>query len=100
MTTAEEKVEFYKAKINALKQEQKKQQKIVNEKKRKARNKRLIETGVIIEKFFGAEINLNKMSDYLSRRADYIKQDVVKLDQASQMPNNQSIIQSDGRMDE
>ena len=89
MTTAEEKVETIQARINALKQEQKKQQKIVNKKKRKARTKRLIETGAVVEKFFGAEINLDKMSDYLSRRAEYIKQDVVKLEQAGQMPNHE-----------
>ena len=89
MTTAEEKVETLQARINALKQEQKKQQKIVNKKKRNARTKRLIETGAVVEKFFGAEINLDKMSDYLSRRAEYIKQDVVKLEQAGQMPNHE-----------
>ena len=89
MTTAEEKVETIQARINALKQEQKKQQKIVNKKKRNARTKRLIEIGAVVEKFFGAEINLDKMSDYLSRHAEYIKQDVVKLEQAGQMPNHE-----------
>ena len=89
MTTAEEKVETLQARINALKQEQKKQQKIVNKKKRNARTKRLIETGAVVEKFFGAEINLDKMSDYLSRRAEHIKQDVVKLEQAGQMNSHE-----------
>ena len=75
MTTAEEKVETLQARINALKQEQKKQQKIVNKKKRNARTKRLIEIGAVVESALDAEVpkeDLPKLKEFLIRhKNDY-----------------------------
>ena len=66
MTTAEEKVEIIQAQINALKQKQKKQKQIVNNKKRNARSKRLIEIGVAAEKVLGAEITSDDLPKFYS----------------------------------
>jgi TolA-binding protein len=84
MATAEERVDKLQEQINKLKQEKKKQQEIVNRKKRNARTKRLIETGAIVEKYFGEELNLQKMEAYLAKRAKYIKSDVDKIENLHQ----------------
>ena len=88
MATAEEKVDKIQEKINALQLEKKKQLKIVNKKKRNARTKRLIETGAIVEKYFGEKLDLQKMDAYLAGRAKHIKADIDKLDNLHQ--NNPS----------
>jgi TolA-binding protein len=84
MASAEEKVDKLQEQINKLKQEKKKQQEIVNRKKRNARTKRLIETGAIVEKYFGEELDLQKMNAYLSGRAKHIKADVDKIENLHQ----------------
>ena len=86
MATAEEKVDKLQAQINKLQEEKKKQQEIVNRKKRNARTKRLIETGAIVEKYFGEELDLQKMDAYLEARSKHIKADIDKLDNLHQNP--------------
>lgn len=84
MATAEERVDKLQKQINKLKQEKKKQQEIVNRKKRNARTKRLIETGALVEKYFGEELDLQKMNAYLAGRSKYIKADIEKIDNLHQ----------------
>jgi TolA-binding protein len=84
MATAEERVDKLQEQINKLKQEKKKQQEIVNRKKRNARTKRLIETGALVEKYFGEELDLQKMNAYLAGRSKHIKADIEKIDNLHQ----------------
>lgn len=86
MASAEVKVDKLQEQINKLKQEKKKQQEIVNRKKRNARTKRLIETGAIVEKYFGEELDLEKMNAYLAGRANHIKADIDKIDNLHKNP--------------